>query len=829
MTSYNGMRQALRRLLRARAFALPALLTLALGIGGTAAVFTVVNGVLLRPLPYRDAGELVDLSHTLVVSGLMRVDQSDATFLLYARETRALADVAIYRPAAANFRPLAAGPGAGGAPAERVSSAAVSPSLFRVLDVAPLRGRGLTEDDAAVGAAPVAVVGRGLWQRVLGSDPGVIGRQIAVDGVVREIVGIMPAPFGFPGPETALWIPLQLDPARTNSAAFEYRGIARLKSGVSLEAAAADLQRLLPRVPEVFPGRLTAGAIEATRMQAVVRPLHEVLVGNVARTLWIVLGAVGVLLLIACANVANLFLARGEGRQHELGVRRALGAGRASLLGEFLTEAIMLCGAGGALGLLGGALGVRLLQGLPMAAGIPRLSEVRVDGTVVGFTLMAAALAAAFVSAIPVLRTDAFPLAAVLSSGGRSSTAGRVRQRTRRGLVVAQVALALTLLAGAGLLVQSFLRLRAVDPGFGADGALTFRLALPSASYATAGETARAVVETMEALSAIPGVAAAGLTTRLPLDQEARQDSAVFMEDRPPAPGTIPPIHSMAFATPGYFRAMEIPLLAGRLFGEPDLSADPAASPHEVVVSQAFAERHWNTTDAIGKRIRMDPRVPWSTIVGVVGNLRDDGLEQPPGQVVYGALVTEGLNRTARAPRDVALVVRTQGDAAALAASVRGAVESLAPGLPLYRLRTLEDLLAEATSRTRFTLLLLGLAAVAATAVGAVGIYGVIAYLVTLRARELGVRLALGAEPADLRRLIVRHALTDAAIGIAVGLAGAVLLTRALATVAFGVSTADPVALGGAAALLLITAMAASWAPARRAAGVDPASVLHGD
>ena len=829
MISPSRLRQALRRLVRARTFALPALLTLALGIGGTAAVFTVVNGVLLRPLPYHDAGQLVDLSHTLAVSGILRVDQSDATYLLYARDNRVFAGVALYRPAAVNFRPLAGAAGAPAGAAERVSAAITNPSLFRVLEVPPVRGRGLTDDDAAPGAVPVAMIGSGLWQRAFGSDPAIIGRRIAVDGVDREIVGVMPPGFRFPGAETSLWIPAPLDSAHTNSAAFEYRGIARLRPGVTVAAAAADLQRPLPRVPEVFPGRLTVQAIEVTQMQAVVRPLQDVIVGSVARTLWIVLGAVAVLLLIACANVANLFLARAEGRQHELGVRRALGAGRAALLGEYLSEAVILCLAGGTLGLLGGGLGVRLLQALPLSTGIPRLTEVSVDVGVAAFTVLTALLAAGLVTAMPVLRANVASLPALLGAGGRSSTVGRGRHRARRTLVIVQVALALTLLAGAGLLVQSFVRLRAVNPGFDAERGLTFRLTLPGATHPTAGETVRSVVQTLDALAALPGVEGAGVTTKLPLDDQARQDSAVLVEDHPTPPGTIPSIHPIAFVTPGYFGAMAMPLLAGRLGADPDPSMDPARMPHEVVVSAAFANRFWSVEGAVGKRIRMDPRVPWSTVVGVVGDVRDDGLEQAPAQVVYGPLMTEGLDGTSHAPRDLAFVVRTRSDPAALAASVRAAVEARVPGHPLYRLMPLSDLLAEAMSRTSFTLLLLSLAGLAATAVGAAGIYGVIAYLVSLRARELGVRLALGAEPAALRRLVVRHGLTDAGIGIAVGLAGAVVLTRALATVTFGVEAADPAALGGAATLLLLTAVAASWAPARRAAGLDPASVLRGE
>lgn len=827
MSVPTALRLAARRLRRAPAFAVAAALTLALGIGGTAAVFTVVNGVLLQPLPYRRADRLVDLSHTLQLSGVSRVDQSDATYLLYRRDNRVFTDVGAYRDAAANLRLPASD--ASNAPAERVNAAYITPSTLRVLKSAPARGRGFTDADAAPGAPASAIISHALWQRDFGGDPAVIGRRVTVDGVDREIVGVMPAGFDFPSAQTAVWIPLAFDPAHTKSAAFDYRGIARLRDGATLTAAQADLQRLLPQVPVVFPGRLTSGAIAVMHMAAVVRPLRDVMVSGAARVLWIVLGSVGVLLLIACANVANLFLARAEGRQREFAVRRALGAGRAALVNDCVGEALLLSAVGGAIGLALAGAGVALLERLPMSGGIPRLAEAHVDAAVVAFTAGASLVAALAVSVMPALRTGGASLASLLVADGRSATGSRVRHRARRALVVAQVALALVLLAGAGLFARSFQRLEAVDPGFDAAHALSFRLALPAVAYPDAAGTARAVVTTLQALRAIPGVETVGVATRLPLDDEAAQDSAVFIEDRPVPAGKMPDIHHMVFATPGYFAAMRIPVVAGRLFAEPDPSRDPATQAREVVVSEAFADRYWTAATAVGKRIRMNAGDPWSTIVGVVGSMHGDGLEKPPAQMVYSPLVTTSAGGTPWTPRDVAFVVRTRGDVDALVAPVRAAVRDAAPGLPAYHLQPMTALLANATARTTFTLMLLGIAAVMATAVGAMGIYGVIAYLVALRTREIGVRLALGAAPAEVRRMVVRRAVGDAALGVIAGLAASAVALRALAALLFDVAPTDPATLGAAAAALLLTAVAASWIPARRAAGLDPAVALRGD
>ncbi|HTR76641.1 MAG TPA: ADOP family duplicated permease, partial [Gemmatimonadaceae bacterium] len=721
------VRPAVRRLLRAPAFTAAAVFTLALGIGGASAVFTVINGVLLQPLPYDHADRLVDLSHTLAVSGVLNVDQSDATYLVYRAENHAFTDVGIYRSTAVNNGGLVGS--AGAAAPERVPAALMSAGTFAVLGAAPARGRLLTDDDGKPGAPPVVVIGQELWRRTFAESPTAVGARIVVDGVARTIVGVAQSQFRFPTDDTELWLPLTIDPARTKSAAFDYRGIARLKDGMSIAGAEGDLQRLLPRVPQEYPGRLTSGAITATRMQTVVRPLRDVVVGDVGPALWIVFGAVGVLLLIACANVANLFLARAEGRHAELAIRRALGAGNAQVLAEFVSEAVIVSGVGGALGLLSAVIGVHALQTTGASTAIPRLAEVHPDGAVLTVSMGAVMIAALLVSALPLLRTRAVSLSATLLASGRT-VGGRARHRARRALVVTQVALALVLLAAAGLLARSFERLRSVNPGFTSTHTVAARLALPTAAYPTTPAAARAIMRILDAVRELPGVRAVGVTTKLPLEDPGRQDSAVLVEDRPRQPGALPNLHQIVFASPGYFEAMGIPLVAGRAFGAPNADGTPAAGPPEVVVSQAFAVRYWQNDSPIGKHIRMNPNDPWHVVVGVVGSVRDAGLDQPLTDAVYCPLVTMSALGAPWVPRDLALVVRTAGDPADVVSPIRRAVSGVDPDLPLYGVITTSSLVSDASARTTFTLLMLGVAALVALAIGAVGIYGVIAYLV---------------------------------------------------------------------------------------------------
>ena len=828
MSMKSAFRQAARRLLRAPTFALSATLTLALGIGGTVAVFTVVDSVVLRPLPYPQSDRLVDLSHTLMLSAPLHVDESDATYLLYRRDNHVFTDMGAYRATAVNMAQLSSSADGVGQP-ERVAAAVATPSVMRVLKVGPVRGRGLVDGDAVAGAPPVAVIGAALWHRAFGSDPAIIGRHVLIDGVNREIVGVMANGFRFPSGQTSVWVPLALDPDHTQSAAFDYRGIARLRDGATINSATADLQRLLPQVPVVFPGRLSAAAITATHMSATVRSLREVMVGDVARVLWIVLGAVALLLAVACANVAGLFLARAEGRQREFAVRRALGADRGALLGEYLTESLLLSTVGAAIGLAGAAIAVQLLRAMPFGNAIPRLDDIHVNGVVIAFTVGVAVLTATVMSLVPAGRATATSLSAVLTSDSRTATGGRARQHARRALVIVQIGLAVVLLAGAGLFARSFRKLHAVDPGFVAGHALAFRVALPAMTYATASSTVQAVDNAIAALASVPGVAAAGAVTKLPLEEEARQDSAVFVEDHPLQMGEMPDLHSILFASPGYFNAMSIPLLAGRVFAPVNPAADSTTMPREAIVSASFARRYATVTSAVGKRIRLNAGDPWITIVGVVGDVHDASLEQPPTESVYLPLLTTTITGAPYTPRDVAFVVRGTDDPLRLTPAIRSAVRTVAPDVPLYHVEALSDLLSIAAARTTVTMLLLGVAAVIATLIGATGIYGVIAYLVMLRTREMGVRLALGARPGDLQRMVVRRAVVDAVIGVVVGLVGAVLLTPLLSRLLFGVTPGDPLVLAGAAAALVVTAAIAGWLPARRAARVDPVVALRAE
>jgi predicted permease len=814
----RSFRHAARRLARARGFTAAAVLTLTLGIGATTAVFSVVYAVLLRPLPYSAPDQLVSLSHTLVVGGLLRADQSDATILFYRRHNRAFTQLGGYQAAAAGLAPV------NGVGAERVPAARVNADVFTVLRVSPLRGRLFTGSDDQPGAAPVLVIGERLWNRKYGGDSSILNRKVDVDGVPHEVIGIVPADVRFPSSDTDLWLPLRLDPAKTESATFDYQAIARLRDGISLDAAEADLQRLLPLLPDEFPGRMTRASIEQTHMRASVRPLAAVVVGDVGRVLWVVLGAASFVLAIACANVANLFLVRAEDRRKSLAVQRALGASPGDILMEFLSEGFLVAGFGGLLGFGAAAAAIRALPLLGDAVDLPRLAEVNIDLAIVAAACLSTMFAALFVSALPALRSGTASMASVLTSAGRSMTASRERHRARQGLVASQVALALILLVGSGLMARSVWRLRSVHPGFTPANAISFRMALPSATYPGSAESVRFFSRAVDGLAAIPGVQATGAVSKLPLDEQGQTDSAVFVEDRPIPPGSLPGIHPVSYATPGYFAAVGIPFITGRSFQR----ADPPQIVLEAIVSRAFAERYWKGESAIGKRVRIFSTGPWYGVVGVVGSVRGTALDQPADQMVYCPLLP-AKEDPRWAPRDLAVVVRTAGDAVNATGRIRDVIRGFDPSLPVYRIRPLTDIVAQASARRLFTLIAIGFASGAALLLGAIGLYGVLSYVVTLRTHEMGIRLALGAQPHEVRRMVSRQGMGVAICGIAVGLLGAVALTRFLAALLFEVSPMDPAVLALATAFLLTVAAAASWLPARRAAAVDPALALRGE
>lgn len=826
----DEVRQAIRRLNGVRGFTVAAVLTLALGIGGTTAVFTVVHTVLLRPLPWPASDRLVDLSHTLEISGASRVDQSDAGHLFYRRHNRVFTDVGAWRATDVNLGSLGTGTRGDEGRAVRVTAARISAAVPAILRVAPVRGRGFVEGEDHPAAPPVALISASLWARRFARDPAILGQGVEIDGIRHEIVGIMPASFGFPTASTGIWLPIGIDSTKTESATFGLRGIARLRDGVTAEAATNDLTRLLPQLPEAFPGRLTVQAIEFTKMQAVATPLRDVIVGDIGRTLWVVLGGVAVVLLIACANVANLFLVRTDARQQELAIRRALGAGRAATARTLMIEAALIALVGGAIGLVLTAAAIGAVRSLEALIPVPRLDELRIDAQVLVVALGTSLLAALLVSLLPAVRTAGLALTAVLGESSRTATAGRARHRARHALVAAQVALALVLVAGAGLLARSAQRLRAVPLGFAPTSVHTFRLALPAGRFPDAAATARFINRALDTIAALPGVSAAGVISKLPLTDGFRRDTALFVEERPLAQGEFPNLHQVSYASAGYFAALGIPLLEGRVFAR----TDPAILPLEVIVSRALADRYWPGAPARGKRVRLAPQGPWHTIVGVAGDVRGVALEQPPDEMIYLPLLTAPGNAVGGAagparytPREIAFVVRATGDPSRLAVPIEVALRATDGSVPVYQSRPMTEVVARATARTSLTLALLGVASLVALALGAVGIYGVLSYVVSLRGREIAVRMALGAGPSDVRRMVARQAAAMALAGIAAGIAGALVVMRVLSALLFGVKPTDLPTLFSAAALLLVVALVAAWLPATRAARVNAAAALR--
>nr|MBA3560547.1 FtsX-like permease family protein [Gemmatimonadaceae bacterium] len=591
----------------------------------------------------------------------------------------------------------------------------------------------------------------------------------------------------------------------------------------TIEDAQRDLQRLVPLVPERYPvSFVTQEMFAELGLTPRVHPLRNDVVGDIGRVLWVILGTAACVLLIACANVANLFLVRAEGRQKEMAVRTALGAGGRDLLRFALAESLFLAALGGAVGLVLALAGIRALVRLAPTS-LPRLNEISLDARVLGVAALMTLLAGLLFSVIPLMRYRAMSLAAMLREGGRGSSAGRARHRARNALVVAQVALALVLLAGSGLMARSFWRLRSVDAGFDAASVLTLRLAIPSANYPRDEDRARFYSRLVDRLRELPGVVAAGAVEKLPLRPEGENQSATWVEGVGGGSNAVPPMHPLTAATDGYFKAMGIALLEGRDFDPAERERRSAA----VLVSEAFARHYWKDESAIGKRIRPDPTAPWYSIVGVVRSVRGEALEKPPEEMIYYPLV--GVDTTIGVASSVSLVVRTTGDPRGAMTAVRREIGALDAGLPIFNLQPMAEVMRGSIARTSFTLLLLGIASAVALLLGAVGIYGVVSYTVSLRTREIGVRIALGARSSDVGWLVTRQGIVLALMGVAIGLGGALGLTRLLRTLLFEVSPIDPLVLGAASAVLIAVAAAASALPAIRAARVDPVEALRSE
>jgi predicted permease len=823
-TAAQDMRHAVRSLRRAPAFSITATLTLVIGIGASVAIFALVNGVLLQPLPYGHPERLVGAYHDLRQIGLAHEPQAPATYFTYQRLSHTIEGIGIYRESEVNV-----GERGGSAEPQRMITARISATLIQVLRVSPILGRAFNDADDRPGAAPVMLIDEGMWRGRFGGDRNVIGRRLDVDGVSREIIGVMPATFHFPGAATHLWLPLQLDPVNPPGTAYSYPGVARLKPGVTVADAERDFAAVIPRAAEVVPkfvtGITTQMMLDQMHPQPKLVPLRADITGGIAGTLWMLAAAAALVLGVACANVANLTLVRAEAHQRELAVREALGAGRGRLMMHFFTESAALVAVAAVVGLGAATVAVRALV-TAGPAGIPRLGDVRIDAITVLFTVVIAALVAIACSLIPTLRIGRGTLA--LREGGRAGTVGRGQQRVRGGLVAAQIALALVVLAGSGLLMRTFSRLHAIRPGFDAEHVSTFWISLPPTRYRGDTSIVQFFSRVVDRVKNLPGVTAVGLTSRLPLEAHGVNPNPLYPEDDASYKKKLPPLQLFTTVNGDYFRAMRIPLLTGRTFDPMETQRDG-----EAIVSRATAQTFWKDSTgvaALGKRFRPLPTGRLYTVVGVVGDVRDTALALPVSQTVYFPQALEERDVALNTKRTMALAIRTTGGApASIAAAVQRAVRELDPSLPVFDAKSMTAAVSAATAQLTFIILILGGAAAVTLMLGAVGLYGVLAYVVTLRTREMGIRIALGATPNAVGGAMLRYGMSLTGIGIAAGLVIFALVARFLRAMLFGVATNDPLTLGGSALLLVTIALLASWVPARRAAGVDPADALRAE
>lgn len=811
------LRHAVRKLAQKPSVTLLAVLTLAIGLGANAAIFAVVDAVLLRPLPYTQAERLVDIGHAAPGLELLAMNMSPRLYVHYREHAGSLAELALYDSGRAAISGLER-------PVE-VGGAFVTPSLFPLLGASPARGRTFTEAEGMPGAPPVALLSHALWQRQLGGDPGIVGRSLEIDGELHEVVGVMQPDFAFPEDDTDVWLPLEVDPVTAPLGEFGAGGVGRLAPGVAIETAQAELERFAGDLPTHLPDEEAAPVLDRAGFTVEVRPLREAVVGDLGPVLWVLLATVGFVLLLACFNVANLFLARAEERQRETAIRVALGAGRGTLVSAALAEGLLLSITAGGLGLLLAAVSLRPL--LAMAPqGLPRAGAIAVDLRTVAAVTVLAVVSGIVFGLIPALRGRFRELGPVLKEGGRSRTAGRAQHRARRVLVVAQMAIALVLLVGAGLMARSFQRLSAVDPGFQVDRALTFRLSLPESRAADPAAAARFYDDLLSRLAALPGVEAVGSTTIAPLTGRGSGSGHRLADRVREGEMEVPIVFSVQLVSPEYFAAMGIPLVAGRALER----ADFENASGKVVVNRALAERHWPGESAIGKRVF--PGTPeegqeWLEIVGVVGDVRHQTLTDEPPTTIYYPWVTP--MEEFFVPRSQTVVVRTAGSPQALADAVQQTVWSLDPDLPLAEVRTLDELVRRARSRLAFTAVMLLLAAGVAVALGLVGTYAVISFLVAQRTSEIGVRKALGAQQRDVLGLVLRDGLLMAGAGTLLGLGAAFALSRGLESVLYDVEPYDPLTYAVVPVVLLAVAILACLVPARRASRIDPAVALRNE
>ena len=796
-TLIKDIRYGLRGLWRRPGFTVVALITLALGIGANTAIFSLINGVLIRPLPFGEPDRLV-WTFGNIRNGGNRASVSPLDYLDYRHENQTFEQFAamISVPISANLT--------GSGEPERLAAAGVTGNFFQALGVQPILGRTFQLENERAGNDQVVVLSQAFWQQRFGGDANIINQKITLDDKSFDVIGVMPRDFDFPA-ATQIWVPLNFDtqPGLQQRRAHFLRPIGKLKAGVSLAQAQADTDIVARRLEATYPDTNTGWNLRLV-------PLREQIVGNVRPTLYILLGAVGFVLLIACANVANLLMAHAASRRKEIALRSALGAGRIRIARQMITESVLLALFGGLLGTLLAFWGV---QGLVALSGnnIPATAEVRIDLTVLVFTLLTSVLTGVLFGLAPTIQTMRLNLSETLKEGGRTGESGP-RNRTRSLLVVFETAVAVMLLVGAGLLIRSLARLQSTNPGFDSANVVTMRIDLPQKKYNAAEARTSFWEQFQSRVGALPGVEAVGLVTELPLSGQPN-DMPYTVEGRAAGSANQAFDNDFRRVNQDYFRAMRIPFLRGRNFTPQEVRSGAQV----LVVSQSLVQQTFPNEEPLGKRLIMSFGNRAFEIIGVVGDVRHGSLEAPPLPAMYMPTLESGEN----------VVIRAQGDSASLSAAVRRELAAIDPNQPVARVRTMDEWLARAVAAPRYRTALFALFAGLALALSAVGIYGVMSYSVSQRTREIGVRMALGARHRSVLGLVLRQGMLLVVIGVAIGLAGAFALTRVIASLLFNVGTRDPATFSGVAVVLALVAFIACYVPARRATKVDPMVALR--
>lgn len=794
-TLLKDLRYSLRSLLKRPAFTAIAVLTLALGIGLNTAIFSVINAVLLRPLAYSNPSRLLTFRSNQSAPDLADVEAQTRSFAKIGGEVRQALDYT-----------------AGNEPIQ-IQTGQVTGGYFEALGVKAERGRVITSADDKTGAPFVVVLGQTLWRQQFNSDPQIIGKTIPLSGNVYTIIGVMPAGFSSPRDNSEAWTPVHV----SNPVAANFRGVhflrtyMRLADGVTIEQARAETQVVDQNLAGQYPA-------DNKNRASVLLPLQERIVGQSRQSLLVLFASVSLVLLIACANFANLLLARSAEREREFVIRAALGAGRWRLIRQLLTESVLVSLAGGAIAVLLAIWGTNLLVWLK-PENLPRLQEIGVDLRVLGFTFGISLLTGVIFGLLPAWTASRGGVSEALKEGGRSATAGGARQRLRSAFVVAELAIALVLLIGAGLLIKTFWNLRSVAPGFNPERMLTMRVELPEARYKDIPKQTRFRTQALASINSLPGVEAA-MVSELPLSGDAL-DHDFLIENRPPiAPGDEPSLQTRSIMG-DYFHTMQIPLRAGRDFGPQDFTDN---APLVGIANEAMVRTYFKDEDPIGKRVRWarDPQINWITIVGVVGDVKHFGLDLPEAPGLYSPYTQANSWK-----RWMTFVARTQSDPGVMGPAVKQQIWKVDPQLPITKFQTMNEVAASSFAARSFNMLLLAIFAGLALALAAVGIYGVMSYAVTQRTQEIGIRMALGARAPDVLRLIIKSGMTMTLIGVVIGVAGAVALTRVMSTLLFGVTPTDKLTFAAVSLVLIVVALLACYLPARRATKVDPMEALR--